>query len=127
MFKNPFKRNTQEERDRTTKTIALVLLNTFVFSIITLFAVNVFLDTDDTDAKKGWFDLLKNGLVLLGTALTTVIGYYFGQKEGSIKAEAAEKQAKASEEKAKATEEKAKNVVEKVITNTNKVVSDAVT
>lgn len=85
-------------KDQTTKTIALVLLWTFISSVAILFLTNIFVesllkaDTTSGDFRKGWFDLLKNALVLLGTALTTVIGYYFGQREGAIKAKQAEKE-----------------------------------
>ena len=84
-------------KDQTTKTIALVLLWTFISSVAILFITNIFVEkllTNDAanDFRKGWFDLLKNALILLGTALTTVIGYYFGQREGAIKAKQAEKE-----------------------------------
>jgi len=82
-------------KDGTTQTIALVLLYTFIASVVVLFLTNIFVEklvtiVENDDFRKGWFDLLKNALILLGTALTTVIGYYFGQREGTIKAEQAE-------------------------------------
>ncbi len=111
-------------KDRTTKTIALVLLYTFIASVTILFLTNIFIEkllTNDTngDFRKGWFDLLKNALVLLGTALTTVIGYYFGQREGAIKAEQAEK-------KIEATDRQAQKTVERVIQQRDNDIRDAI-
>ncbi len=103
----------EPSKDQTTKTIALVLLWTFIGSVAMLFITNMFVenllknDVED-DFRKGWFDLLKNALILLGTALTTVIGYYFGQREGAIKAKQAEKDIEE-------TGIKADNVIKKVI------------
>jgi hypothetical protein len=92
-------------RDMIPQIIALALLFTFITTVIGLFFTNIysykFLDkTVDSDFKKGWFDLLKNSLVLLSTALTTVIGYYFGQREGTIKNEQAVQQLKSNEQEA---------------------------
>src|SRR6476620_4126072 len=100
-------------KDRTTRTIALVLLYTFISSVVILFLVNIFIkaiikeDTTGDDFQKGWFDLLKNALVLLGTALTTIIGYYFGQREGTIKAEQAEKKVEETDQRAQKAVKKA--------------------
>jgi hypothetical protein len=85
------------EKEEITQKIALVLLYTFICSVAGLFLVNLFIKSlniyEDADLRKGWFDLLKNSLILLSTALTTVIGYYFGQREGALKAEQADAEA----------------------------------
>jgi|GEM_PF-4757522 len=77
------------ERSLATKYITYTLLGTFVASLIALFSTSTALlrcdgKPADLDVYKGWFDLMKNGLILLGTALTTIIGYYFGQRESSV-------------------------------------------
>ena len=66
-----------------------MLLITFVLAVALLFVVNM-LRYDDGQTELGkelykeWFDLLKNSLVLVGTTLTTIIGYYFGQRESRV-------------------------------------------
>lgn len=120
-------------RDQTTKTIALTLLYTFIASVFILFVTNLFIkeifkggcklpgDPNDLDFRKGWFDLLKNAMVLLGTALTTVIGYYFGQREGAIKANEAEKKAAETNQQAGAAVSDANQQRdEEIINNTKK-------
>lgn len=111
-----------KEKDKTTKTIALVLLYSFITSVSLLFFVNMFIRKldiyDDDDLRKGWFDLLKNALVLLATALTTVIGYYFGQREGTIKAEQAAKDIQETDQKAENAVQKAYQQRDKAIKNT---------
>jgi hypothetical protein len=98
--------NSGISKDGTTRIIAVVLLITFVASILALFGINyenshISLANDDKfEFKKSWLELLKNGLILLGTALTTIIGYYFGQREGSIKAQEAQQSLKETDAKA---------------------------
>lgn len=46
--------------------------------------------------------MVKSSLILLGTALTTVIGYYFGQREGAAKAARAEVNEAATDRRAAA-------------------------
>ena len=111
-------------KDVTTKIIALVLLYTFISSVVILFLANIFgscltCKPDEPEMRKGWFDLLKNALILLGTALTTVIGYYFGQREGAIKAEQAEK-------KIEATDKQAQKTIEKVIQQRDEDIKGAI-
>ncbi len=116
-----------DNRDKTTRKIALWLLFTFVTSIFVLFLTNIFifqlvLGKDgkeiDPDFRKGWFDMLKSSLVLLGSALTTVIGYYFGQREGEKKAEQAEKTIQATDAKAQEAVEQATRQRDDVIRET---------
>lgn len=61
-----------------TQTISVVLLVTFVFSLIALFFVNCIVDST-TAVNEKWFDAFKNFLILLGTSFTTLMGYFFGQ------------------------------------------------
>lgn len=116
-------------RDLTTKHIALSLLYTFIISIIALFIVNGYWITVDPklkenvkieDERKGWFELFKNALILLGTALTTVIGYYFGQREGAIKAAEAQKEVEK-------TEQQAKQIVDQVTQQRDEAIKEAAT
>lgn len=61
--------------------IAKWLIVSFVGSLTALLSVNVAILFGGGDCDKAWFDLLKSGLSLLGTAMTTVIGYYFGTRD----------------------------------------------
>lgn len=97
--------------ENTAQIIALVLLITFVASFAVLLAINIIFSawplSDDTngDTKKSWFELMKTASVLLGTALTTVIGYYFGQRESAQ----IRREAQAAENKAETKEKEAEN------------------
>ncbi|MBK0403010.1 hypothetical protein I5M27_08425 [Adhaeribacter sp. BT258] len=109
------------DHNNTTKRIAYVLLFAFIISVALLFYINYDAfqygakkpdpSLVDIEMRKGWFDLLKNALVLLGTALTTVIGYYFGQRAGALKAEEAEKKEKDAVDKIEIINQKAEDVV----------------
>ena len=98
----------QQDRHRTTRFITHALLVTFIATLLCLFGISVgliakFGKPADDGVYNGWFDLLKSSLVLLGSTLTTIIGYYFGQRESAAalqKAEAAETKAKQEEGKA---------------------------
>jgi hypothetical protein len=115
--------NQPPAREDTAKIVAQVLLWTFVIAFGLLFIVNVALtfrdkgaQTAEDDLSKGWLDMLKNSLVLLSTALTTVIGYYFGQRESIIarkEAKAAEKRAENSKQEAEEAEEAKMSIKEK--------------
>lgn len=113
-------------RDLTTKRIALWLLFTFIGSVVALMIINVVWSATKTadiglgdDGRKDWFELLKNALILLGTALTTVIGYYFGQREGAIKEAEAKKEIEA-------TNLQAKNIIKETTENRDKAVKSDV-
>ena len=115
------------------------LLYAFLFSISILFYVNWLWISNTTkcepkieEERKGWFDLLKNGLILLGTALTTVIGYYFGQREGSIKAAEAQKDAERTDSTAKhivdlATKQRDESVLTSVRIDSDPEITDTPT
>jgi hypothetical protein len=62
---------------RTTKRIAYVLLGLYGICLI---AVAVAAFSESPSSNRVWFDLFKSGFLLLGGALTTVIGYYFGSR-----------------------------------------------
>ncbi len=73
-----------KNKDKATLTVAYTLLFTFVSSLIFLAVITVVSSKNpESKAFENWMGLLKNSLVLIGTALTTIIGYYFGQRESS--------------------------------------------
>jgi hypothetical protein len=104
--------NNQEpaRRRAEAQTVAFVLLWTFVVSFVFLIVINVVLAFGpDKEVGKPWFELMKNSSILLGTALTTVIGYYFGQRESAqarSEARAAETKAVEKEHEVKAEKQK---------------------
>ncbi|HMI04638.1 MAG TPA: hypothetical protein VK541_19260 [Pedobacter sp.] len=119
----------EESKDPTTKNIALVLLWGFIGVLALLIVVNLFVFKlnigKNPDLTKGWFELLKNYLILLGTALTTVIGYYFGQREGAIKAEKASEEIRQTEQKAGAVVSEAIKQRDEAIKNNSGKDNDA--
>lgn len=62
---------------RTTKRIAYILLGLYGICLVAV-AVAAFSEAPSDD--RVWFELFKSGFLLLGGALTTVIGYYFGSR-----------------------------------------------
>lgn len=62
---------------RASKNIAFFLLSLYGVSLIAVFVTAVFKSGEDS---KSWLDLFKSGFLLLGGALTTIIGYYFGSR-----------------------------------------------
>ena len=99
-----------KKNNQTTNAIAYIVL--FVFSIflsIILYkAATLF--TDDgkmTDSGQKWLEIFNNGFLLLGGALTTLIGYYFGNKGSEIAQSNAEKLLKEAEDKLKRLEQEA--------------------
>ena len=96
-----------QDKSNTTVWVTRVLLLTFVLAVAGLFIVGLikYDDGKTTGAQenyKQWFDLLKNSLVLVGTTLTTIIGYYFGQRESRAayeKAFSAEQDVKTEKER----------------------------
>jgi ABC-type glycerol-3-phosphate transport system permease component len=109
--------NTREqERETTTRKIALGLLLTFIALLVLLVIINVIYIRSfksDVDIRRGWFELMKTNTILLGTALTTVIGYYFGQRESAQarkEAQAAEVKVQEQTKIAQTAEQAAKDV-----------------
>lgn len=85
MDKNKTKQQNHEgPTARTSKFIAFFLLSLFAGCLVVVLVVAIFGDPSNSGI---WFDLFKNGFVLLSGALTTVIGYYFGS-QGIQEAEA---------------------------------------
>lgn len=62
--------------NKTTRNISYSLLLLFTLFLI-IAALGAFFAENET---KQWFDLFKNGSIYLSSILTTVIGYYFGNK-----------------------------------------------
>ncbi|MDY8135362.1 hypothetical protein [Aquimarina sp. 2201CG5-10] len=95
------KKNTQ-----TTNAIAYIVL--IVFSAFLAFvlykAASLFSGTPgDKSSEQGqiWLDIFNTGFLLLGGALTTLIGYYFGNKGSEVAQSNAEQLLKEAEEKLK--------------------------
>ncbi|RZS93543.1 hypothetical protein [Aquimarina brevivitae] len=99
-----------KKNNQTTNSIAYIVL--FVFSIflaIILYKA-ISLYTNDgkmTEYGEKWLELFNNGFLLLGGALTTLIGYYFGNKGSEVAQSNAEKLLKEAEEKLKRLEQEA--------------------
>ena len=99
-----------KKNNQTTNAIAYIVL--FVFSVflsIILYKATT-LFTDDgkmTDSGQKWLEIFNNGFLLLGGALTTLIGYYFGNKGSEIAQSNAEKLLKEAEDKLKRLEQEA--------------------
>ena len=85
--------------DYTSRLIAKTLLFSFIGVLIALLVMNWYLiQRNCTEAIESWFELFKSGLILLGTSLTTITGYYFGQRDSAqSKKEAALSEQKANE------------------------------
>lgn len=87
---------------RTTKCIAFLLLGLYAASLLLVLLAAIIIE--DPSSNRVWFDLFKNGFLLLGGALTTVIGYYFGSRgiqeaemSASIAQQEAERRAREAE------------------------------
>lgn len=59
---------------RTAKNIAYGLIGTYALALACIGGVAAWRDSEI------WIDLFKSGFLILGGALTTVIGYYFGSR-----------------------------------------------
>jgi len=76
----------------------LVTLIVLVAYIALLLAFVVITCVAGVDSKASWFDLMKTGFTTLGSALTLILGYYFGQKQVAQEIER-EKEQEGEEEK----------------------------
>ena len=77
---------------RTSKLIAFCLLGLYGLLLVIIGLVAAW--KPEAEAK-AWVDLLKSGFLILGGALTSVIGYYFGSRgtqEAAAIAEAAKRE-----------------------------------
>src|SRR5215211_6616387 len=75
-----------KSKEKATLTIAYTLLFTFVGSVIffaVITAVSASKGETQSKAYENWMALFKDSLILIATALTTIIGYYFGQREST--------------------------------------------
>jgi hypothetical protein len=94
---------------QTSRYIAYSLLGTFS---LCLFLMMFFSYNSQENERKEWFGLLRDGFILLGGTLSTVIGYYFGSRstqEANARAQMASIEAvKAKEEVTKASVEAVK-------------------
>lgn len=105
-------------KEKATLVIAFTLLFTFVgslifFAIIT--AISASKSNGQDEVYKNWLSLFKDSLILVATALTTIIGYYFGQRESS--------QAYKEAAEAKATLPEAEQVINELKAELEKKVS----
>lgn len=98
------------ERSTMTRWVAIVLLILFSFSLVYLIIFNTVLYFPKSEVNERWFAIMKDGLVLLGTSLTTIIGYYFGQR----RAEQAENKAKEAEKNLEAADKIVQNQSEQI-------------
>lgn len=88
-------------RHHTTNTIAYIVLTVFCGFLLMILIKSISLYSrpePDIVSGKEWLTLFKDGFLLLGGAMTTLIGYYFGSK-GSDQALMTAEQLKAEAEK----------------------------
>ena len=64
----------------TAKMIAFAVLLVFAIGLIGAGLVSVFNNENNTE----WFNLFKDGFLILSGAIATIIGYYFGSKNRAI-------------------------------------------
>ena len=84
---------------RTSKHIAYWLLALYSSALLFMAAFAGILEVVGRGSEI-WFDLFKSGFLILGGALSTVVGYYFGSRgiqEAEANAQAAGQRAKAAE------------------------------
>jgi hypothetical protein len=62
---------------RTSRHIAYIFLGLYA---VTLLFIGIVAAIKHPPSDQVWFDLLKSGFLILGGGLTTVIGYYFGNR-----------------------------------------------
>ena len=91
---------------RTTRNIAFYLLGLFGLFLIILLILHFIDDDNIQNGKNIWFDLFRSGFLFLSGALTTIIGYYFGNKNVAE----AEKQAVESRQRVEELEVRIKNM-----------------
>jgi len=92
-----------KSNNNATNIIAYVILAVFsTFLIIILLNALTLYNSDTKDIERikfaeKWLDLFKDGFLLLGGALTTLIGYYFGNKGSEAALKTAENYTKEAE------------------------------
>jgi type VI protein secretion system component VasK len=60
-----------------TRSVTLIVLLSYVIFIATFTLISGL----GGQAEEKWFELMKGGFTTLGSALTLILGYYFGQKQ----------------------------------------------
>lgn len=85
---------------RTAKHIAYSLIGVYGGALlgVGIFAAILEIRGDD-NLNDGWFELLKNGFLILGGSFSTVVGYYFGSR-GVQEAEATARDAESRAQEA---------------------------
>jgi len=97
-------RNLTEQISRrfaeTTNIIAMIVLVFFgVLLGFIFYKVYSFDNLEEGSGGKIWFDLFKEGFLLLGGALTTLIGFYFGSRNSELIARVDKAREKVEQEK----------------------------
>ncbi len=62
----------------TTKVVTFVVLTSYIVILSGFVLAGIFADGRP---NKDWFELVKLGFTTMGSALTLILGYYFGQRE----------------------------------------------
>ncbi len=63
--------------DTVTRDVTMIILIAYIILVVISFVVASMPGAN----QQGWFDLTKTGFATLGSALTLILGYYFGQKQ----------------------------------------------
>lgn len=68
--------------DKLTRMITYVVLGAFIFFLFLMLLKAIFSFGQEGEELVGteWLDLFKDGFLILGGVLTTLIGYYFGNR-----------------------------------------------
>lgn len=85
---------------KLTSDITRWILRSFllILLILLIMAIYSFLKLGDGDGTNQWISLFKDGFLLLSGVLTTLVGYYFGNRGSDIALKQAEKVKQANEQ-----------------------------
>src|SRR5205809_22993 len=76
---------------RNSEDFARVILIAFIILTLGLFLGNIFISIGiiklPETTTNNWFSALKDSVIMLGTFLSTIVGYYFGQRQQVKEAE----------------------------------------
>ncbi len=84
--------------DRLTTNITYIVLLGFIVVLIILLIKALIEDSGDTAEDNLWLQMFRDGFLILSGILTTLIGYYFGNRGSSVAMKQAEELKKQSEE-----------------------------
>ena len=84
--------------DRLTTNITYIVLIGFILVLTILLIKAVLTDPSGTDKENAWLNLFRDGFLILSGILTTLIGYYFGNRGSNVAMKQAEELKKKSEE-----------------------------